>query len=737
MTAGATEDGARRAGARAAWGAATVAVALCALAVAPAGAVRFIGTGADSTQSPRLGAPFAVRDGCVLWRTARAETLVVTGSRAAGEEMRVGRPDSLDRLADLERAVAERRCGAPLWRLALARRLAAAGDTARAEAVLADSALGAGMWAWDALSLASELRAARGDTAGALALLEARAPHGWPDAERAARHARRARFALALGDTARAADLARETLRLFPGAAGSAAAARVLDEMAAARGRPLAPDDERRVASSEALRGAPRAALERLARLRAAAHGEARGRLWLESARLARAARAFDDAHAAAESALGLLPGPGRASALLERARAQRDLGRLEPALSDFAAAAAAESGAAAFQAWWEAGRAAEARGRWRAGAAHYARAAAEPHRRAGEARRRAGLLWRAAGEDDSARAAWERGEDEGSRFWLGVSLRARDRARADSLLAAVAAVPGYTFYRAAARDTLGLGGWPGAVAETGAPGNAEFAAGLAMCTAARTREPESLLGALDLARCAADAGFEGDAERLLSRLMAGDPRLVPEGVEPAPTTWLAAARTAYLAGRPRPAIVLAERALRAAEGCADSLRWTLVPWLYPPAYAEHIAHGPEGLEPALLYALIWQESRFDAAARSSSGALGLGQLMRPTAGDVARWLGEPRPDEAALFEPGRSVRYAARYLRWLLGRFDGNLAVALTAYNAGPGTVPRGWRDVVARGGDALWVELAPSPEAQDYARRIFAVRQAYRELRPAVASR
>ena len=92
-------------------------------------------------------------------------------------------------------------------------------------------------------------------------------------------------------------------------------------------------------------------------------------------------------------------------------------------------------------------------------------------------------------------------------------------------------------------------------------------------------------------------------------------------------------------------------------------------------------------------------------------------------------------PTEAALFDPERNARYGARYLARQLGRFDGRVAVALYAYNVGPAAVPSSWRDLVARGGEALFCELAPNPLGRDYARRILGYRQAYRELRPTSA--
>ena len=110
----------------------------------------------------------------------------------------------------------------------------------------------------------------------------------------------------------------------------------------------------------------------------------------------------------------------------------------------------------------------------------------------------------------------------------------------------------------------------------------------------------------------------------------------------------------------------------------------------------------------------------------------GLFQLKPQAASDVARWLGERPPNEAALLDPARSVRFGARYLRHLLERFGGDTLLAVAAYNAGPGAIEhwqriRTWRD------RALDVELIARPETEDYVKRVLAVRQAYRELAPA----
>jgi len=83
-------------------------------------------------------------------------------------------------------------------------------------------------------------------------------------------------------------------------------------------------------------------------------------------------------------------------------------------------------------------------------------------------------------------------------------------------------------------------------------------------------------------------------------------------------------------------------------------------------------------LSPALLEAVVWQESRWRANALSPVGARGLAQLMPGT----AREMGVDPDDPFANLEGG------ARYLRQQLDRFDGDVEKALAAYNAGPGRV-------------------------------------------------
>lgn len=104
-------------------------------------------------------------------------------------------------------------------------------------------------------------------------------------------------------------------------------------------------------------------------------------------------------------------------------------------------------------------------------------------------------------------------------------------------------------------------------------------------------------------------------------------------------------------------------------------------------------------ISPYLLEAVVWQESRWNPAARSRVGAIGLAQLMPGTARDLGV---DPN-------DPLQNLSGGARYLRQQLNRFDGNVEKALAAYNAGPGRV-------MTAGG------IPSIPETQTYVRAIVA---------------
>jgi soluble lytic murein transglycosylase len=140
------------------------------------------------------------------------------------------------------------------------------------------------------------------------------------------------------------------------------------------------------------------------------------------------------------------------------------------------------------------------------------------------------------------------------------------------------------------------------------------------------------------------------------------------------------------------------------------------------------------GAEPALLLAVARQESQFDPGAVSPAGARGLMQLMPATARAVARELEIAFRPHALLAEPAYNLRLGARYLGRQLDNF-GEPALALAAYNAGPGRV-EAWLarygDPRGRGRHALvdWIESIPFRETRNYVQRVLEGAEVYRWL-------
>ncbi len=113
----------------------------------------------------------------------------------------------------------------------------------------------------------------------------------------------------------------------------------------------------------------------------------------------------------------------------------------------------------------------------------------------------------------------------------------------------------------------------------------------------------------------------------------------------------------------------------------------------YPLRYSEYIrVHANEhGLDPAFVAAVIYQESKFRANAKSSSGAIGLMQLTPETAHGIAIRTHGSAFHTNDLYDPEINIRYGAWYLHNLFAKYHSERLV-LAAYNAGQGNVDR-WR--------------------------------------------
>jgi soluble lytic murein transglycosylase len=183
--------------------------------------------------------------------------------------------------------------------------------------------------------------------------------------------------------------------------------------------------------------------------------------------------------------------------------------------------------------------------------------------------------------------------------------------------------------------------------------------------------------------------------------------------------------------GRLRPAIIAMKKACPEWVGEAgDHLPAEVWRILFPLGFEDTLKFkaAQEGLDPALMAALILQESTFDAQAISRAGAQGLMQLIPATGRKVARDLGV-RFRTAALQNPRTSMDFGARYLRQMMDRYDGQSERVLAAYNAGPHRVDA-WTASRPDMPAEEFVESIPFTETRYYVMTVLAGRERYRRL-------
>jgi soluble lytic murein transglycosylase-like protein len=133
------------------------------------------------------------------------------------------------------------------------------------------------------------------------------------------------------------------------------------------------------------------------------------------------------------------------------------------------------------------------------------------------------------------------------------------------------------------------------------------------------------------------------------------------------------------------------------------------VPAIVPPAQIDRLVSanaGAWGVDPALVKAIIANESGFDANATSKTGAQGLMQLEPGTAAELG---------VTDAYDPAQNISGGTRYIRGLLDRFHGDLRLAIAAYNAGPGAVVK-------------YNGVPPYAETQQYVENVLDAYQKYK---------
>lgn len=150
---------------------------------------------------------------------------------------------------------------------------------------------------------------------------------------------------------------------------------------------------------------------------------------------------------------------------------------------------------------------------------------------------------------------------------------------------------------------------------------------------------------------------------------------------------------------------------------------------LYPLKYEQEIIDAGEkyNLEPELIAAVIYAESKFNEDATSSVGAMGLMQLMPET----FQWLCDKRGEEHSddeLYDPYINIDYGAFCLGWLYEHF-GDIYTACAAYNAGIGAV-EGWLESDTYTNDGVTLSNIPYSETSNYVAKIRSAVPRYNEL-------
>ncbi len=137
-------------------------------------------------------------------------------------------------------------------------------------------------------------------------------------------------------------------------------------------------------------------------------------------------------------------------------------------------------------------------------------------------------------------------------------------------------------------------------------------------------------------------------------------------------------------------------------------------------------------LDRLLVFAIIWQESKFEKEDISSASAIGLMQIIPSTGKDIAVGMRKRNYKTATLFVPETNIMFGCYYFRYLLNNFDNDVILALCAYNGGPGNTRRwiaanwsSWENEPAE-----FVEDIPFVETYNYVKKIISAYQEYQEL-------
>jgi soluble lytic murein transglycosylase len=145
----------------------------------------------------------------------------------------------------------------------------------------------------------------------------------------------------------------------------------------------------------------------------------------------------------------------------------------------------------------------------------------------------------------------------------------------------------------------------------------------------------------------------------------------------------------------------------------------------YPYHYRSIIEENARtyGVDPLLVAAVIHVESKYDPQAQSNMGALGLMQIMPPTAQWIAPQVGIVNISEEMILDPATNIKLGTWYLSNLSEEFNGRLDIVIAAYNGGRGQVAR-WLDEGVWAGTYADRAAIPFPETRNF---VYRVRKTY----------
>lgn len=182
--------------------------------------------------------------------------------------------------------------------------------------------------------------------------------------------------------------------------------------------------------------------------------------------------------------------------------------------------------------------------------------------------------------------------------------------------------------------------------------------------------------------------------------------------------------------------IDLTDAALFLAKNLDDAGQYTMISELFPVTTLPSVQNnrGVERLEPALIHAIIRQESAFDLFAGSHAGAKGYMQLMPATAQETAKKYGMHWTGISQLFQKNYNITLGTHYLADQVSRYNGSYILAAAAYNAGPGRTNqwiKAFGDPRSSNVDAIsWVENIPFTETRLYVQKVMENLLVYRSI-------